>query len=565
MTIAGTTVHEIIRLDNLYKMTSHVYGDRNSVRSKEATFAHFVEVCGMLTIHERKKKREGFDLTDALCKALGWYFPLLSKMRVRSVEELVFRKFPTVCPYCRKAPHQEAECKLVLGTGPTVDHDAVVAIYDREFPNRPATLDEWQMMFSRIYPRSVNEGSRSTVALMEELGELAEAVRVFDVHPQYFLGEAADTFSYIMGIATEHSMREQQEGRTFSFEREYLTRYPGLCRQCGSRICICPAIPAATIGRMAKELDIRGIETVFISDLKGFVDECKQAAENVFDNLGGYTGLTNTLPFDRGDANHALVQICLKVAGAIEGSNPALAATLHAEAIKIGELQAEAGTNGSTLDVGSLIETLQAELKALSEDKLQEIKGSVGLVGDIVDILDTTRVLFVISDSSATLRLAEEQRVVSLAVGDGHAKRRISVEFLHAARVDELQNKLLYKDYDVLHFSGHSDGLNLYFNKDASTPLAVPLAAVRTLVNSHPSIKCVILNACESVLSFTDPISEITIGMDKTVDDRVAILFSSGLYQAMAAGKTIQQAFAAGKTSVELSSMSSDLIKIIER
>lgn len=111
-----------LTLDELYWMTAHIYSDRNSVRSKEATFAHFVEVCGMLTLPDRKKKRETLDVADALCKALGWYFPLLAKLRVKSVENLVFRKFPNVCPYCRKAPHEDLICKQVKGTGATVNH-----------------------------------------------------------------------------------------------------------------------------------------------------------------------------------------------------------------------------------------------------------------------------------------------------------------------------------------------------------------------------------------------------------------------------------------------------------
>uniref|UniRef100_UPI001953DF54 hypothetical protein n=1 Tax=Klebsiella aerogenes TaxID=548 RepID=UPI001953DF54 len=69
----NSSVGSSLRLDDLYKMTAHIYADRNSVRSKEATFAHFVEVCGMLTLADRKKKREKVDFADALCKALGWY------------------------------------------------------------------------------------------------------------------------------------------------------------------------------------------------------------------------------------------------------------------------------------------------------------------------------------------------------------------------------------------------------------------------------------------------------------------------------------------------------------
>ena len=227
-----------LRLDDLYKMVAYTYADKNMSRTAAATFAHFVEVCGMLTIHDRKKKREGFEVTDALCKALGWYFPLLAKMRIRSAEELIFRKFPSVCPYCRSAPHKEAECKLVKGTNPTVNHALVGRFFQKNWESRPIGLDEWQEMFQSIYPRSLDEHGRSTIGLLEELGELAEAVRVFEVHPKYFLGEAADTFSYIMGIANEHAIRVAQDGGQFSFEAEFLARYPGLCSQCGSKVCV---------------------------------------------------------------------------------------------------------------------------------------------------------------------------------------------------------------------------------------------------------------------------------------------------------------------------------------
>src|SRR5215218_8506992 len=185
-----TKLANAARLDDLYKMVAYTYSDKNMSRSVEATFAHFVEVCGMLTIHDRRKKREGLDATDVICKALGWYVPLLAKLGVKSVEELVFRKFPNVCPYCRLAPHEDAPCKLVQGTDRTVNHPEVERLYRENWPKRPATLNEWQQMFQRIYPRSLDERGRSSIGLLEELGELAEAVRVSHVHPQYFLGEA---------------------------------------------------------------------------------------------------------------------------------------------------------------------------------------------------------------------------------------------------------------------------------------------------------------------------------------------------------------------------------------
>jgi hypothetical protein len=76
----------VLRLDDLYKMIAHIYGEQNAHRSASATFAHFVEVCGMLTVQSRNKRREGVTFTEALCKALGWYFPLMAKFQVSSLE-----------------------------------------------------------------------------------------------------------------------------------------------------------------------------------------------------------------------------------------------------------------------------------------------------------------------------------------------------------------------------------------------------------------------------------------------------------------------------------------------
>jgi hypothetical protein len=377
-----------MRLDELYWMTAHIYGDRNSTRSKEATFAHFVEVCGMLTIPDRKKKRENVDFVDALCKALGWYFPLLAKLRIQSAEALVFRKFPNVCPYCRRSPHEDMICKQVKGTQSTVNHDEVIAHFIHAWPQRPQGLDEWQAMFNRIYPRNVGDGGRSSLGLMEELGELAEAVRVYDSHPHYFLGEAADTFSYIMGLANEHRIREAQDERAFSFEREYLIRYPGLCVQCGSRVCVCPAIPQATIGRMAKELHVRADERVFISDVQEFNAMGERASHRAFEDMGGYQGLLAKLPFDRGDANEALVTLCLKIAAAVEGAKPELAGSLRAEAVKLRDAERQAGVRAEPLELSSLLEQIRSVWKDLGSDRRKEIKGSPGLTGDLGGLLD---------------------------------------------------------------------------------------------------------------------------------------------------------------------------------
>jgi hypothetical protein len=264
-------------------MTSFIYHDANLGRSREATLLHFVEVCGMLTLIDRKKKRDRVDVPGALCKALGWYFPLLAKMGVESVERLIFTKYPKVCPYCRLSPHVEQQCKLVKGTEGVLSHERVRELMDANWESRPVGLNDWQRMFGDIYPRSLNSTGFSTIALLEELRELAEAVRVFDRYPHYFYGEAADVFSYLMGLANEYALRCSEREETFDYEREFLARYPGLCIACGARVCICPTVPQATVGRMAKEMPIT---VSYITDADRFDAAGHEIAQQVLDSVG---------------------------------------------------------------------------------------------------------------------------------------------------------------------------------------------------------------------------------------------------------------------------------------
>ncbi len=556
---------QTLRLDDLYKMTAHIYADRNSVRSKEATFAHFVETCGMLTLHDRRKKRESFGITDALCKSLGWYFPLMSKLKIKSVESLIFRKFPGVCPYCREAPHNEGKCKLVKGTASTVDHSSLIEIYDRDWNNRPKTLDEWQEMFSKIYPRNLNESGRSTIGLMEELGELAEAIRVFDSHPHYFLGEAADTFSYLMGVANEHKLREAEQDRPFTYEREYISRYPGLCTQCGSRVCICPAVPPATIGRMAKELIIGANETVFIENVEDFAREGERASHAALENVGGYEGIIQTLPFDRGDANHGLVQLCLKMAEAVQGATPDLAASLRAEALKIGDSTRAAGTPRNNLPVEDLLNNLRGIWQSLDDISRRELRETGGLASDLLVLFENINVLFVSCNPAGdNLNLDVEQRVIKEAIKRVKNSRKIHIEELPAATTSDLRRALLDKQYDIIHFSGHADSDSLYFLDETKQSKPVPLSGIANMIKEYPNIKCVILNACASAKSLNTPISSITIGMDESIDDEMAIEFARGFYDGLAAGQSFRRAFSEGLIAVQLSAGDSDIIRLIE-
>ncbi len=560
------TVGAVISLDDLYKMVAQIYSDQNIMRSRTATFGHFVEVCGMLTMHDRKKRREGnLTVTDALCKALGWYFPLMAKMGVKSVEELIYRKYPYACPYCGFAPHRDSVCKQVQGDK-TLDHDRLRRQYVENRARRPKSLDSWQQMFQDIYPRQIGDYARSIIGLFEEVGEFAEAIRVADKHPMYFLGEAADIFSYVMGIANEHLLRLLQDGEEFSFEVEFLKRYPGLCTQCGSRICVCPAIPEATVGRMAKELKIGDEESLFLHNPEGFANEGRDVARRVLERVGGYEGLAlQNFPFDRGDANHALVTLCLKVADVVEPEQSALADKLRAEALRMASAPAQPGSPSRQLDIGTLLQQLSEIWRKLDEQSKAGIKSENALAGDLGEMLEKIRVLFVSCSPSDEnrIRVDREQRAINEAIDNGRARTKIILTSRPAATIDDLRRALLEEAFEIVHFSGHGDIGYLVFETLGERSQPAPLTAVADLIKRRRSVKCVVLNACKSASTLAEPIAPVTVGMQENIDDDAAIEFARGFYEALAFGHTLASAVQEGIGAVEIKGLNAKPIRVL--
>jgi NTP pyrophosphatase (non-canonical NTP hydrolase) len=548
----------LLRLDDLYKMIAHIYSEQNAHRPASATFAHFVEVCGMLTVQSRSKKREGVTFVEALCKALGWYFPLMAKFRVSSVEDLVFRKYPFVCPYCRLKTHDDMVCKTTRGTSNTVDHVALRQARHDNLGLKPASLNDWRRMFARVYPRTITDAHspRSILGLFEELGELAEAVRVYDRYPKYFAGEAADVFSYLMAMASEYEILVQEEGgMPFSLEDELIRRYPGLCVQCGHAVCVCPLVPEATVGRMAKELDLDGMEDLFRLDHESFSRDSIEVSSRVLDRVGGYTGLLERFPFDRGDTNKALVLLCLRIADVITDSDGATAESLRSAAIKIGASSTYAGSKRPQGPLKELIASVRKTIEELPGN----VKLAAGTEGQSLEesvvrmAIPKRRVLVVFANPKGTseLRLSQEDRAIRQAIERGKARDSVSLEIRHATTVDDLRRALLDDGYEVFHFSGHGDFGSLLFEDEGGKELDSPLEAIEALIAHHPSIKCVILNACNSVAALATPIADVTVGMDSSVDDEAAIQFAQGFYDAIAAGMPYEFAVEEGKLACQ--------------
>lgn len=243
------------RLDYLYVMLNSIYLDRNYYRDASSIFAHLVEVVGGLSLMASEKTKPGVEPDRFVPKALAWWFALCGKLGVRSVEEMLWIKFPRICPYCQKEVHVGDICAEIKQEPMSPDWGELERVGKQT--QKPDDLPGWQRMFGRIYPVGTTEKLDETFArIVEELGELSESLRVFNTEPAYFLSEAPDVFAWLMHLQNLIDLRDKVPvaERGNRLVNSFLDRYPNRCTDCGYSICICPPVLPSTLGRIAREV-----------------------------------------------------------------------------------------------------------------------------------------------------------------------------------------------------------------------------------------------------------------------------------------------------------------------
>ena len=152
------------------------------------------------------------------------------------------------------------------------------------------------------------------------------------------------------------------------------------------------------------------------------------------------------------------------------------------------------------------------------------------------------------------LRIDEEFREIEQEIQLSRDRDRFQVEAKWAVRPADIGRALLNARPDLVHFAGHGGGGEESFAaEDASgSAFLVPVAGLVKLFGElGEKLRCVIVNACSTQrlameLSVALPRAH-AIGMREPVGDRSAVLFSVGFYQALAAGKSVEQAFELGR------------------
>lgn len=226
------------RLNDWVEMLNTIYGGtQNYSKSPYEIHAHLTEVCGIFAKHQFK--RGDLDLARTFIpKIFSWAVALATKITPAiDMEQLILRKFPNACPYCGNRP-----CTCWKGDKPTLAPDAVKRLYHKNAPSVARSLNDFQLMFREVYGSSWDSrGGSSPVAwvylrLVEELAEVAEAVRFHHLYPDNLQNEIADFFAWWFALLSVSG--ESPEDVPLA-EDWMWTAYPGMCPNCQMLPCYC--------------------------------------------------------------------------------------------------------------------------------------------------------------------------------------------------------------------------------------------------------------------------------------------------------------------------------------
>jgi len=164
-----------------------------------------------------------------------------------------------------------------------------------------------------------------------------------------------------------------------------------------------------------------------------------------------------------------------------------------------------------------------------------------------------TTILFLAADPSdvTRLRLGEEFREINGSLRKAQMREAFKLALPQlSVRPPDISQAILDEKPRIVHFSGLGTSSGELCFEDATgsmqTVQADALAALFELVANE--IECVILNACYSAIQAHEITKHINyvIGMNKAIGDKAAISFAIGFYQALGAGRSIEDAYRFG-------------------
>lgn len=179
------------------------------------------------------------------------------------------------------------------------------------------------------------------------------------------------------------------------------------------------------------------------------------------------------------------------------------------------------------------------------------------------------KILFLAADptNASRLRLGQELREIREKLQLARMRDKFQLNERMSVRITDISQALLDIKPHVVHFSGHgtSDG-ELCFEDVSGRAQTAPIEALASLFDLvSDSVQCVLLNACYSRPQGEAIATHIphVIGMKKAIGDQAAVFFAVGFYQALGAGRTIEDAYKLGCIQIHLQGISENLTPIL--
>lgn len=199
------------------------------------------------------------------------------------------------------------------------------------------------------------------------------------------------------------------------------------------------------------------------------------------------------------------------------------------------------------------------------ESEISQVGVKATLPGDSNKI----SILFLASDPSdaSRLRLGEELREIQERLQLAKLRERFELHQRMSVRPADLSQALLDVLPKIVHFSGHGTATGaLCFENQAGEIHPIQPDALAALFEQFAGqVDCVVLNACFSEIQ-ANAISKYinyVVGMNKAIGDKAAIAFAIGFYQALGAGRTIEEAYQLGCVQIRLQNIPEHLTPIL--
>jgi CHAT domain-containing protein len=178
-------------------------------------------------------------------------------------------------------------------------------------------------------------------------------------------------------------------------------------------------------------------------------------------------------------------------------------------------------------------------------------------------------ILFLSADPTdvSRLRLGEELREIQEKLQLAKLREHFELQQRMSVRPADISQALLDVQPQVVHFSGHgvATGALCFENQVGETHPIQPDALAALFEQFADQVNCVILNACYSETQANAIAQHIdyVIGMNQAIGDKAALAFAIGFYQALGAGRTVEEAYNLGHAQIRLQNIPEYLTPVL--